>query len=309
MLLAHADLAGKNAVLIGGAKGIGRAIARKLAHAGVNLALCDKDAAAVAAIQSELGIYGVVVLARTADVRDGKALNSFFDETERAFKSVDILVNVPGGTTRQTFIESSREDDDANLQLNLGYVLESTRRFVPLMRKSGSGGAIVNFTTIEAHRGAAGYAVYAAAKAAVTNFTRAMAVELGRERIRVNIVAPDSSASTAYVKWEGPQAERIARYASLPDAARAAAWKAYIPQQVPPGVDDIANAVLFLTSDLARTITGQVLHVDGGTSAAMGFLDWPFGDGHGPTPGPETLHRLFNADPQGPAGDNFDRNT
>ena len=88
----------------------------------------------------------------------------------------------------------------------------------------------------------------------------------------------------------------MARYNALPAEARAAAWQMYIPLQEPPAIEDLANAVLFLVSDLSRSITGHVLHVDGGTSAAMGFLDWPFGDGHGPTAQPETLHRLFGED-------------
>jgi NAD(P)-dependent dehydrogenase (short-subunit alcohol dehydrogenase family) len=293
MLQAHAGLAGRNAVLIGGATGIGRAVALKLAEAGVNIASCDNDAEGVAAIAPEVEAYGVNILSAFADVRDVAALGAFFDQVEATFDSVDILVNIAGGTNRGAFVESTPENDAELNRLNYGYVLDSTRRMVPLIRRTGQGGAIVNFTTIEAHRGAAGYAVYAAAKAAVTNFTRAVAVELGKERIRVNIVAPDTSPSRAYARRKGAEEGRMARYNALSAAARAEAWRMYVPQQAPPGIDDLANAVLFLVSDLARCVTGQVLHVDGGTSASMGFIDWPFGDGHGPAPQPESLHRLF----------------
>lgn len=296
MLQAHAGLAGKNAVLVGGATGIGRAIALKLAEAGVNIASCDNDAEGVRAIVPEVEAFGVRVVSTEADVRDAAALDAFFDQVEAAFDHVDILVNVAGGTNRGAFVEGTRDYDAEMIRLNYGYVLDSTRRTVPLIRKGKTGGAIVNFTTIEAHRGAAGYAVYAGAKAAVTNFTRAMAVELGKERIRVNIVAPDTSPSRAYAKRKGAEEGRMARYNALSEEARAQAWKMYIPQQEPPGVEDLANAVLFLVSDLARSITGQVLHVDGGTSASMGFTEWPFGDGHGPAAAPETLHRLFGGE-------------
>ncbi len=77
--------------------------------------------------------------------------------------------------------------------MNYGYVIDSVRRAVPLIRSGGTGGSIINFTTIEAHRGAATYAVYAGAKAATTNFSRAMALELGADRIRVNPIAPDAN--------------------------------------------------------------------------------------------------------------------
>ena len=295
MLQAHAGLAGKNAVLVGGARGIGRAVALKLAEAGVNIASCDKDAAGAAAIVPEVEAHGVSMLSVLADVRDAAALDDFFDQVEAKFDHVDFLVNIAGGTNRGSFIESPRENDGEMIRLNYGYVLDSTRRIVPLIRKSGKGGAIVNFTTIEAHRGAAGYSVYAGAKAAVTNFTKAIAVELGKERIRVNIVAPDTSPSVGYGLRPGPEADRIARFYAFTPEQRAAAWAMYIPMQAAPGVEDLANAVLFLVSDLARSITGQVLHVDGGTSASLGFLDWPYGDGWGPAPQPETIDRLFGS--------------
>lgn len=293
MLQANAGLAGKNAVLVGGAAGIGRAIALKLAEAGVNIASCDNDEEAVRDIVPEVEMHGVRMLSVLADVRDAAALDAFFDRVEATFDHVDIVVNIAGGTNRSAFVESTREYDAEIVRLNYGYVLDSIRRMVPLIRKSGQGGAIVNFTTIEAHRGAAGYSVYAGAKAATTNFTRAVAVELGKERIRVNVVAPDTSPSRAYAKRKGGDEQRMARYHALPAEARAAAWQMYIPLQEPPAIEDLANAVLFLVSDLSRSITGHVLHVDGGTSAAMGFLEWPFGDGFGPTAQPETLHRLF----------------
>jgi NAD(P)-dependent dehydrogenase (short-subunit alcohol dehydrogenase family) len=293
LLQAHAGLAGKNAVLVGGATGIGRAVALKLAEAGVNIASCDNDAEGVAAIVPAVQALGVRVVSAHADVRDVAALDAFFDQVEATYEQVDFLINIAGGTNRGTFVESTREYDAEMIRLNYGYVLDSIRRMVPLIRKGGCGGAIVNFTTIEAHRGAAGYSVYAGAKAAVTNFTRAVAVELGKERIRVNIVAPDTSPSRAYGKRSGIEAERMARYAAISAGVRAKAWSMYIPQQEPPGIEDLANAVLFLVSDLARCITGQVLHVDGGTSASLGFTDWPFGEGHGAGAQPETLLRLF----------------
>jgi NAD(P)-dependent dehydrogenase (short-subunit alcohol dehydrogenase family) len=162
-----------------------------------------------------------------------------------------------------------------------------------LIRRSGRGGSIINFTTIEAHRGAATYAVYAGAKAATTNFSRALAVELGADRIRVNLIAPDTSPARASNGALYP--EDFARLAELGENALAEAYKMYVPLKSAPSVDDVVNGVLFLASDLSRSITGTTLHIDGGTIAALGFLDWPCGDGFMPAPLGGTLGRLFPA--------------
>jgi NAD(P)-dependent dehydrogenase (short-subunit alcohol dehydrogenase family) len=176
-------------------------------------------------------------------------------------------------------------------------VVDSFKRAVPLIRKGGAGGSIVSFTTIEAHRGAATYAVYAGAKAATTNFSRAMAVEFAAEGIRANIIAPDTTpARGAYssgIPGLIPKAEVEARAnKTTPGLA------VYIPQQMPPQVKDLANAVLFLVSDLSRTITGTVLHVDGGAMAAAGFIEWPEGAGFGPAPRGRMLQALLDSEAQ-----------
>jgi NAD(P)-dependent dehydrogenase (short-subunit alcohol dehydrogenase family) len=128
---------------------------------------------------------------------DPPALERFYDRVEAELDRVDIVVNVAGGTSRALFVETTREQNANDLRLNYGYVIDSCRRAIPLIRKGGRGGSIINFTTIEAHRGAATFAVYAGAKAATTNFSRALAVELGADRIRVNCIAPDTSPAKA----------------------------------------------------------------------------------------------------------------
>src|SRR5262245_13807388 len=178
--------------------------------------------------------------------------------------------------------------------MNFGYVLDSVRRAVPLIRRGGAGGSIINFTTIEAHRGAATYAVYAGAKAATMNFSRALALELGAERIRVNLIAPDTSPAKGTSVSLYP--DDLARLAELGEEAFADAFTMYVPLKERPGIEDIVNAVLFLASDLSRSITGTTLHVDGGTSASRGFIDWPYGDSWEPVPLAGTLRRLFPKD-------------
>lgn len=296
---AHAGLRGKTAVVVGGAGEIlGRAVTLGLAEAGANIACCDVDEEAVRTIVSDVEALGPKILSVHADVTDRRALDMFYDEVAAKFDRVDIVVNVVGGVKRSLFLDTSCEDNDRDIRLNYGYVVDSLRRAIPLIRRGGRGGAVINFTTIEAHRGAASYAVYAGAKAAVTNFSRAMAVELGADQIRVNLIAPDTNP--AKVSNAALYPEDLARLAELGDdyvSIFEQAFKMYVPMKAAPSVEDIVSGVLFLASDLARSITGTTLHIDGGTSAALGFIDWPYGDSFSPAPLGGSLKRLF------PAGD------
>src|SRR5580692_10817947 len=196
LLEAHAGLAGKVAVVVGGAGGfMGRGITLALAKAGVRIAACDNDDEAVHTIVQEVEALGSRILSVRADVTDADTLDAFYDRVDKEFDRVDIVVNVAGGVKRSLFVESTREDNARDIRLNYGYIIDSVRRAVPLIRRGGRGGSIINFTTIEAHRGAATYAVYAGAKAVTTNFSRALAVELAAEGIRINMIAPDTTPS------------------------------------------------------------------------------------------------------------------
>lgn len=291
LLEAHAALAGKVAIVVGGAFGIGRAISLGLAKAGVSVACCDYDAEAVEAISFEARQQGCTLFAMVADVCEAADLDAFFDEIERRFDSADILVNVAGGVRNGPFLESTAEQNARDIRLNYGYVIDSIKRAVPMIGKSGRGGSIINFTTIEAHRGAAGFAVYAGAKAATTNFSKALAVELGDQRIRVNLIAPDTTPSrTNRNAMPDDYRERQGR---LRTETKPKGMEMYIPLMENPNEDDLVNAVLFLASDLSRMVSGTTIHVDGGTIAASGFVRWPHGDPIMPVPGPQSLHRLF----------------
>jgi len=295
LLRAHAALAGKTAVVVGGAGGIlGRAVTLGLAGAGVRIAACDIDEQAVRLIVPEVEALGSRILSMHTDVADVEAFDRFYDRVEAEFDRVDIIVNLVGGVQRQRFLETTREQNARDIRLNYGYVIDSIRRAVPLIRAGGGGGSIINFTTIEAHRGAATFAVYAGAKAATTNFSRAMALELGADKIRVNLIAPDTNPAKGSNAALYP--EDLARLADLGDEYGdifAEAFKMYVPLKEAPTVDDIVDGVLFLASDLSRSITGTTLHIDGGTSAGLGFLNWPCGDGFMPAPLGGTLKRLF----------------
>jgi len=287
----RANLNGKVAVIVGGGSGIGAAVTLTLAGAGVDVAFCDISTAAIACTGRTVEGLGRRVLAMTADATDSQQLTDFYAGVRDRFDRLDIVVNIVGGVRRRNFMDATPAQCAADIHRNYGYVIESVRHAVPLIRKGGRGGSIINFTTIEAHRGAAGFAVYAGAKAATTNFTRALAVELGSERIRVNTLAPDTTPSEGNVRALAP--ELLARMATVPAESIKASMHMYIPMKAQPSAEDLANGVLFLASDLSAFVTGTTLHVDGGTLAAAGFIDWPFGDGYLPVPMDGTLGRLF----------------
>ena len=287
----RANLAGKVAAVIGGGGGIGAGVSLALADAGVDLAICDIDANEMAQTRATINAKKRKITAMTLDATDEIALDAFYDAIERDFPRLDIVVNVAGGTKRQCLDEASRADIARDIQRNYGYVVQSVQRAVPLIRRSGKGGSIINFTTIEAHRGAASFSVYAGAKAATTNFTRSMAVELGKDKIRVSCIAPDTTMSQGNMNAMPPSFAE--GFGKLPPHVQGKGMDMYIPRREPPPIGALTDAVLFLGSDLSTFVSGMTLHVDGGTMAAAGFLDWPFGDGFVPTPLAGTLARLY----------------
>jgi NAD(P)-dependent dehydrogenase (short-subunit alcohol dehydrogenase family) len=284
---AHEAMRHKIAVVVGGAAGhLGRGTTLGLVREGVRVICCDNDREGLAAIVPEVQAMGGRISAHYAEVTDPASLDAFFDKVEDETGHIDIRVNVPGGVARALFDRTTRDSHARDIRLNYGYVVDSCHRALPLLRASrpdgAKGGSIVNFTTIEAHRGAATFAVYAGAKAATTNFSRALAVELGADMIRVNCIASDTTLARA--SNAALAKEDFERLAELGEDALARSIEFYVPQKRPPTVEEVVDGVIFLASDLSRTVTGTTLHVDGGTWAAFGFLDWPEGDSFMPAP-------------------------
>ena len=267
------NLPGKTAMVVGGGGGIGAAITEALARAGAAVAFCDVDAAAVADTTRRLADLGPKILGRVADALVRDELDELFSSFDAEFDHLDALINVVGGVRQRRFDQSSRQDWQHDIHRNFGYALDSIAAALPRLRATGNGGSIVNFTTIEAHRGAAGFAVYAGAKAALTNFSRALALELAPERIRVNLLAPDTTPSAG--NQNAVPESTIAAMADVDPKLISAAFASYVPMRLPPMPDDLADAVVFLASDMSRFVTGTTLHVDGGTWAASGFQHWP----------------------------------
>lgn len=270
-------LAGKFAVILGGGGGLGRAAAYDLAPAGVTLALADRNKEmldeTVAKIRAD---GGNVALAEVMDVREGGNLERFFKQVDEANGGkLDILVNVVGGTFRQPFADTNARGWDTLIRTNFTWLLNATHLAIPRMRATGRGGSIMSFTSIEGHRAAPGFTVYAAMKAAVENFTRTLALELAPEGIRVNTIAPDITPT------EGMKA--LSERSGLAPELQKVQEKVAIPMGRYGVYEDVGGCVLFLASDLSRYVTGTSIHPDGGTYASSGWLNWP-GSGYGNVP-------------------------
>jgi 3-oxoacyl-[acyl-carrier protein] reductase len=286
----RAALAGKVALVAGGGGGLGRAVALDLAGAGVHLALCDRDGPALERTAADARQGGVHVLAETLDVRDEDALAAFFASSDRAHGRLDILVNVVGGTFRAPFTELGAKGRDTLVRTNFTWVVDAIGQGARTMATHGRGGSIVTLTSIEAHRAAPGYAVYAAMKAAVSHLTRTLALELGPLGIRVNCVAPDfvpTSGLTGLAGRAGSGAAVAARAGDETDPGDLLT----IPLGRKGRAEDVGSCVLFLASDLGAYITGTTLHPDGGALAASGWMDWP-GEGFTARPPAWVLDRL-----------------
>jgi NAD(P)-dependent dehydrogenase (short-subunit alcohol dehydrogenase family) len=242
----------------GGGRGIGEATSRILAAAGARVAVLDVEedrAHAVAtAIIADHGSDRAVPI--VADLRDEDACARAVGEAASTLGGLDVLANVAGGMSQlaqwRHLEHWSTEQWDAVTHLNLRYVFWLCRVAVPHLRARG-GGAIVSVASISGVFGSPNHGAYGAAKAGLIQLTKTLAVEHGREGIRVNAVSPGAIATPATEAQMSPE-----RRATL---ARA------LPLQRPGAPEDIARAVLFLASPMAAYVTGQMLLVDGGVSA------------------------------------------
>ena len=237
--------------MAGGGRGIGAATARMLAGAGASVAVIDVEAGRAEEVVSSISRTQGRALALAADLRQPQEVQHAVERANDAFGGLDILVNVAGGMNAYAPWRRAADWDEAAwdeiFDRNLRYVFLAVRAVVPYFTRSGRGGAIVNITSISGETSAPNHAAYGAAKAGLANLTRTLAVEYGPDQIRVNAVAPGSVATPA-------TSDRTGTLGAAPLAGRATP-------------EDIANAVVFLASPLARFVTGQTLLVDGGATA------------------------------------------
>jgi NAD(P)-dependent dehydrogenase (short-subunit alcohol dehydrogenase family) len=255
-----ASLDGVVAVVTGAGSGIGRGIANGLAAFGAQVAIWERDEASGASAAEEVG-----GLACTTDVRVEEDVDAALARTIDALGVPTVLVNNAGGVFASPLLDTAPKGWDALLRANLTHLLLCTQRVARAMVDAGHAGSIVNITSIEGTRAAPGYAAYAAAKAGVVNLTKTAALELAPHGIRVNCLAPDVTMTEGL---------RAVAHPGFEDS---------IAGMVPMGraghVDEMAGAAVFLASGLSSYVTGQTIHVDGGTAAAGGWYHHP-DDGH-----------------------------
>ena len=242
-------LTGKTAIVTGGSRGIGRAVSLLLAREGANVAIVYAgNTAAAEETKQQAEALGAAAAVFQCDVADEQAVTDMVKAVKTQFGSVDILVNNAGITRDGLLMRMKEADWQAVLDTNLTGVYHRTKAVSKLMMKQRHG-AVINLSSVVGETGNAGQANYAAAKAGIIGFTKAVAKELASRNIRVNAVAP------GYVETD--------MTAGLPDSAKEDMLRS-IPLGRPATADDVAQAVLFLASDQACYITGQVLNVDGG---------------------------------------------
>ena len=258
------------AVITGGGAGIGRAIALALAAAGADIVVgdivperCDETAARV----REMGRRALAI---PTDVLEIDGIRALIATASAQFGRIDILVNNAGGAKPTPFLEQSERSWRRHIDLNLVSLFAATSAAVPVMIRGDRGGAIINVASIEASRAAPNFAVYAACKAGMLNFTRTMALELADHRIRVNAIAPDYTVTPGLrgnftgpvdpASWIQPTQQQEAAAARRIPLGR-------------PGVDtECGQVALFLASAMSSYVTGTVIPVDGGAWASSGWL-------------------------------------
>jgi 3-oxoacyl-[acyl-carrier protein] reductase len=242
------DLSSKTALVTGGGRGIGKEIALKLAKAGCDVAVSDIDLDTARSCASEIGALGRNALALKADVSKASDVEAMFASFIEHYQKIDILVNNAGITRDGLIVRMKEEDWDLVLDVNLKSAFLCCKEAARPMMKARAG-KIVNIASVVGLMGNAGQANYSASKAGLIGLTKTLAREFSSRSINVNAVAPGFIKTAMTDKLSDSEKEKLS---------------SQIPMQKLGLPDDVANAVLFLSSSLADYITGQVLTVDGG---------------------------------------------
>lgn len=242
-------LEGKTAIITGGSRGIGKGIVEKFAQYGANVAFTYSSSAEAAnALADEVSKTGVKAKAYKSDAASYDESQKLVEEVLKEFGSIDILINNAGITKDNLLMRISEEDFDKVIEVNLKSVFNMTKAVQRTMLKQRKG-SIINMSSVVGVKGNAGQTNYAASKAGVIGFTKSVAIELGSRDIRCNAIAP------GFIQTE--MTEKL-------DESAIKGWAEMIPLKRGGTPEDVANACVFLASDLSSYITGQVLNVDGG---------------------------------------------
>jgi NAD(P)-dependent dehydrogenase (short-subunit alcohol dehydrogenase family) len=260
-------LTDKVAIVTASGAGIGQGIAADMAAFGADVVLAEIDPERAEVTKGMVEAAGRRAVVVPTDMADTDQVRAMVDRAAAELGRVDILVNNAGGVRQGPFTEQSERSWRRHVDLNLFSMIAATSAVVPLMREAG-GGSIVNVASIEALRAAPEFAVYSACKAGMVNFTRTMAVELAEHAIRVNALAPDIIATPGIRGLiRGPVPDPLPPLS----ARETEGVRRYVPLGHEGAVEDCGGAAVFLSSPMARYITGVTLSIDGGTWASSGW--------------------------------------
>lgn len=242
-------LTGKTALVTGASKGIGRAIATKMAQEGANVAFTYLSSVEKGeALEKELAEFGIKAKGFRSNAAEFKAAEELVNAVVAEFGSLDILVNNAGITRDNLLMRMSEEMWDDVINVNLKSCFNTVKAATRTMMKQRAG-SIINITSVVGLKGNAGQANYAASKAGIIGFTKSVALELGSRGIRSNAVAP------GFIETEMTDAL---------DEKTVQSWRDAIPLKRGGSPEDVANVCTFLASDMSAYVTGQTIQVDGG---------------------------------------------
>jgi len=239
----------KTAIITGATRGIGRGIVVEFAKQGANVAFTYSSSVDAAnALETELNEIGIKAKGYQSNAAEFDTAQELAKEILKEFGSIDILVNNAGITKDNLLMRISEDDFDKVIDVNLKSVFNMTKAVIRPMMKQRSG-SIINMSSVVGLKGNAGQSNYAASKSGILGFSKSVALELGSRNIRSNVIAP------GFIETE---------MTGKLDEATVQTWRDAIPLKRGGTPEDIANACVFLASDMSSYITGQTLSVDGG---------------------------------------------
>ncbi len=242
-------LENKTALITGASRGIGRGIAIEFAKQGANVAFTyNASAEAAKALEKELEAFGIKAIGYQSNAADFDAAQELAKSVLETFGTIDILVNNAGITKDNLLMRISEDDFDKVIEVNLKSVFNLTKAVIRPMMKQRAG-SIINMSSVVGLKGNAGQANYAASKAGILGFTKSIALELGSRNIRCNAIAPGFIETEMTAKLDPKTVDE---------------WRKGVPLKRGGTPKDIADACVFLASDMSSYITGQTLSVDGG---------------------------------------------